>query len=49
MKHLLIERIVMLLDFYGLKGEFIELYPKRNSMLKWLLLTEEIHRFHNSR
>ncbi len=29
MKHLLIERIVMLLDFYVLKGEFIELYPKK--------------------
>ena len=29
-----------------LKGEFIEFYPKRNSVIKWLLVTEELHRLH---
>ena len=29
-----------------LKGEFIEFYPKRNSTIKWLLVTEELHRMH---
>lgn len=29
-----------------LKGEFIEFYPKRNSVIKWLLVTEELHRMH---
>ena len=32
-----------------LKGEFIEFFPKRNSTIKWLLLTEEMHRLHNGR
>ena len=29
-----------------LKGEFIEFYPKRKSVIKWLLVTEELHRLH---
>lgn len=28
------------------KGEFIEFYPKRNSVIKWLQVTEEMHRMH---
>lgn len=32
-----------------LKGEFIEFYPKRNSTIKWLLVTEEMHRLHNGK
>ena len=27
-------------------GEFIEFYPSRNSVIKWLLVTEELHRMH---
>ena len=27
-------------------GEFIEFYPKRNSVIKWFLVTEELHRLH---
>ena len=27
-------------------GEFIEFYPKRYSVIKWLLVTEELHRMH---
>lgn len=30
-----------------LKGEFIEFYPKRKSVIKWLLVTEELHRMHD--
>lgn len=30
-----------------LKGEFIEFYPKRKSVIKWLLVTEELHRLHD--
>ena len=29
------------------KGEFIEFYPNRNSVIKWFLVTEELHRLHN--
>lgn len=31
------------------KGEFIEFYPKRLSTIKWLLVTEELHRLHNGK
>ncbi|MBO8428184.1 MAG: 1-acyl-sn-glycerol-3-phosphate acyltransferase [Firmicutes bacterium] len=27
-------------------GEFIEFYPRRNSVIKWFLVTEELHRLH---
>lgn len=32
-----------------LKGEFIEFYPKRDSVIKWLLVTEELHRMHGGK
>lgn len=32
-----------------IKGEFIEFYPKRNSVIKWLLVTEELHRMHGGK
>ncbi len=33
-----------------IKGEFIEFYPKnRNSTIKWLLTTEEMHRLHEGK
>ena len=31
------------------KGEFIEFYPKRLSTIKWLLITEELHRMHHGK
>ena len=31
------------------KGEFIEFYPHRNSVIKWFLVTEELHRLHGGK
>lgn len=31
------------------KGEFIEFYPHRLSTIKWLLVTEELHRMHGGK
>ena len=31
------------------KGEFVEFYPRRNSTIKWLFVTEELHRLHGGK
>ena len=31
------------------KGEFIEFYPHQNSVIKWFLVTEELHRLHGGK
>ena len=31
------------------KGEFIEFYPHRDSVINWFLVTEELHRLHGGK